>query len=75
MEQLIEILEDIKDGVDFRTETGLIDKQILSSFDILAIIGELSEEFDIEITPVDIVPSNFNSAEALWAMIQRLQEA
>ena len=43
--------------------------------EILSIVGELEEAFDIEITPVDIVPENFNSAQALWAMVQRLQEA
>ncbi len=73
MEKLLEILEDIKEGVDFRIEKGLIDNEILDSFDILSIVGELEEEFEVDITPVDIVPENFNSADALWDMVQRLQ--
>lgn len=72
MEELIEILEDIKEGVDYESEEQLIDKGILASFDILSIVSELEDAFNIEITPVDIIPTNFNSAKALWAMVQRL---
>jgi len=75
MDKILDILEEIKSGVDFKNEKGLIDNDILDSFDILSIVGELEDAFDIEITPVDIVPSNFNSAESLWAMVQRLMEA
>ena len=75
MDKVLEILEEIKSGVDFEKEKGLIDNDILDSFDILSIVGELEDTFDIEVTPVDIVPSNFNSAESLWAMVQRLMEA
>ena len=73
MDELFELLEDIKPTVDFRTCTGLIDDGYLDSFDILSIVSELNDAFGIEISPVDIVPENFNSAKALWAMIQRLQ--
>ena len=51
-----------------------IDDGIFSSFDIVSLVGELNDAFDIDITPVDIVPENFNSAEAMWEMIQRLQD-
>lgn len=74
MEELIEILEDIKPGVDYTTEDKLIDNAILDSFSILSLVSELEDAFDIEITPVNLVPENFNSAKALWAMVQRLQE-
>lgn len=53
---------------------SLIDDGILDSFDIVSIVGELNDTFDIDITPADIVPENFNSAEAMWDMIQRLQD-
>ena len=75
MEKLLEILNDIQPDADYETCTTLIDDEVLDSFAILYIVGELEEAFDIEITPVDIVPENFNSAQALWAMVQRLQEA
>ena len=74
MEALYEILEDIQPDVDFETETALIDDHILSSLSILSLIAELEDEFDITIPAVEIIPPNFNSAKAMWAMIQRLQE-
>lgn len=65
----MEILEDICPDVDFENETALIDDKILSSFDILSIISEISDVFEITLTPAEIIPKNFNSAEALWEMI------
>ena len=73
MEKLIEILEDIQPDADYENCTTLIDDGILESFAILSIVGELEDEFDISITPAEIIPENFNSAKALWAMVQRLQ--
>ena len=74
MEQLLEILTEVNSGVDYETCDTLIDDGIFDSFDIVSIVGELNDTFDIEITPVDIIPDNFNSAEAMWDMIQRLQD-
>lgn len=73
MEELMEILEDICPDVDFESETALIDDKILSSFDILSIISEISDAFNITLTPAEIIPKNFNSAEALWEMICALK--
>ena len=73
MEKLIEILADIQPDADYENCTTLIDDGILESFAILSIVGELEDEFDISITPAEIIPENFNSAAALWAMVQRLQ--
>ena len=73
MEKLIEILEDSQPEADYENCTTLIDDGILESFAILSIVGELEDEFDISITPAEIIPENFNSAAALWAMVQRLQ--
>ena len=73
MEELLEILEDIQPDADYENCTTLIDDGILESFAILSIVGELEDEFDISITPAEIIPENFNSAAALWAMVQRLQ--
>ena len=56
MDELLELLEDIKPTVDFRTCTGLIDDGYLDSFDILSIVSELNDAFGIEISPVDIIP-------------------
>ena len=75
MEQLLEILKDIQPDVDYENCTTLIDDELLDSFAILSIVSELEDAFDVEITPVDIIPENFNSAQALWEMVQRIQEA
>ena len=73
MDKLIEILEEIKPGVDYETCVTLIDDGLLDSFAILSIVSELQDEFDISITPAEIVPENFNSAAALWEMVCRLK--
>ncbi len=74
MEELLDILKEVNADVDFKNCDTLIDDGLLDSFDIVSIVGELNDAFDIEITPVDIIPSNFNSAEAMWNMIQKLQD-
>ena len=74
MDEVIEVLEDIKDDVDYETCTTLIDDHIFDSFDILQLISALNDTFDISIPASEIVPENFNSAKALWEMVQKLQE-
>ena len=74
MEELMEILQDLHPDVDFETEEHLVDDKILDSFDIVSLIAEINENFDIAVTAKDILPENFNSARALYALIQRLEE-
>ena len=74
MDNIIEILEQIKPGVDFRTEENLIEEEILDSFDIVTLVAKLNDEFDIEITPADLVPENFNSAEKIYELVTKLEE-
>ena len=74
MEELMEILENLRPDVDFENETALVTDEILQSFDIVSLVGEIDSVFDVEITPVDLIPENFNSAAALWALIQKLIE-
>lgn len=74
MEELLEILTDLHPEVDFETCETLVDDKIIDSFDIVSIISEISEQFDVVIPAEEIVPENFNSAEALYDLIQRLEE-
>ena len=74
MEELLEILNGLHPDVDFETEDKLIDGGILDSFDIVTLISEITETFDVSVTAKDIVPENFNSAKALYALIQRLED-
>lgn len=73
MEKLLEILNEVNPDVDYENCTTLIDDGLLDSFAILEIVSEINDEFDVEVSAPDIVPENFNSAKALWDMIQRLQ--
>ena len=74
MDELIEILENLHPEVDFETCTTLIDDKILDSFDIITIISEINEEFDVVIPAEEIVPENFNSAQALYELVTRLAD-
>lgn len=74
MEELIEILEDIKPGVDYEKCTTLIDEHILGSLQIISLVAELEDAFDISIPTVEIKAENFNSAKALWTMVQKLKD-
>lgn len=74
MEKLIEILEDIQPGVDYENCRELVTGHYLPSLSIISLVAELEDEFDVTIPAVEIIPANFNSAEALMAMIERLQE-
>lgn len=72
-EQLLNILNDLRPDVEFENSSTLIDDGILDSFDIINLVGELNDTFDIEITVEDILPANFNSVESILSLIQRLQ--
>lgn len=74
MEKILEILQSIRSDVDFESEKSLIDDGILDSFDIVSIVGELCDEFEITITVDDMEPENFNSVEAILALVERLQD-
>lgn len=74
MEELLKVLRKVKPGVDFENCNTLIEDEILDSFDIVTLVAALDDEFDIQITAKDILPENFNSAEAIYALVQRLDE-
>ena len=72
-ETILEILSGVRSDVDFENSTKLIDDGILESLDIVAIVGELNDEFDVEISVEDLVPENFNSVDAMVELITRAQ--
>ncbi len=74
MEELMEILKGMRPDVDFEKETGLITDGILDSFDVISLVSELNDTFDIEIGSGDMVPANFNSAAAIYEMVKRLED-
>ena len=72
MEQLMEILMDINPDIDYENEKNLIDGKVLDSFSIVNLVSQISDTFDIEISPKYLVPMYFNSADAIWEMIQAI---
>ena len=74
MEELLVILEDIIPGEDYENSTTLVDDNILDSFAIISLVAAIEDNFGVVVSPAELIPENFNSAEALWAMITRLQD-
>ena len=73
MDKLLELLQGIRPDVDFENETELIDDGILDSFDVVSIISEIDDVFGVQIRINELEPENFNSAEAIWTLIQKLK--
>lgn len=74
MEALLKILTNLHPEVDFETSTDLVDGKIIDSFDIVSIISEINDEYDVVIPAEEIVPDNFNSAQTLYELIVRLED-
>lgn len=74
MEQLLNILEEIKPGFVFTGRADLVDSGDLDSFDVISLVGELNDAFDIDIPVEAIVPENFNSVDAMMALINKALE-
>ena len=72
MDKLMKILWEINPDIDFETKDALIDGGMLDSFDIVTLVAEIDDAFGIEIPAEALVPENFNSAKAIFALIQRL---
>lgn len=74
MDKLLQILKGIRSDIDFANEKKLIDDHVLDSFDIIAIVNELNDAYDIEIDVEDLEPDNFNTVEAMLELIEKLQD-
>ena len=74
MDELKKILQEIRPDIDFEAEKALIDDGLLDSFDIISIVGEVNTAFDVDINVEYLLPENFNSMEAMYELICRLQD-
>ena len=68
--QIMEILTEICPGIDFENEKALIDDGLIDSLDIVAVVTELMEAFDVELGVDDLTPENFNGVEAIEELIE-----
>lgn len=73
MDELLKILNEINSDIDYVNEKALIDDGLLDSLDVVALVSELNDHYGIEIDLDELVPENFNSVEAMLAMIERLK--
>lgn len=73
MEKLLDLLNKNYPAIDFINETGLVTGGILDSVEVISIITEIEDAFDISISMEYIKPENFDSAEAMWNMIEELK--
>lgn len=74
MNKLLEILSDVRPDIDFSQTNLLVEDGILDSFDIVMLVGELNEAYEIKIGVEDLVPENFNSVDAIMNLINRLKD-
>ncbi|MBP5187014.1 MAG: acyl carrier protein [Clostridiales bacterium] len=74
MDELIEILKEIHPDVDYATATNLVDGKILDSFDIISLVSEIADKFDVVVSAEHMIPENFNSAQAIWDLIRKLED-
>ena len=73
-EKIIKMLEENDDSIDYANETHLIDDGLLDSFGVIALVADLEDAFDVEIGTADLVPENFNSVNAIWALVEKLRD-
>jgi len=74
MSELLEILQEMHDDIDFATHETLIDDNVIDSFDIITLIAEIDDRMGVRIPPEELVPENFNSYTAISALIERLED-
>jgi acyl carrier protein len=75
VDDVLKILRELRPDVDFDSEQSLIDGGVLDSFDIVSLVGEINDAFDVTVPPQELIPENFNSALTIWKLIERLQDA
>lgn len=71
MEKILQILNEMKPGVNFENETDIVNKGLLTSMEVVQLVMELNDAFDIEISPIDIVPENFSSLDAINKLVEK----
>lgn len=68
------ILQGLRPEFDFSEEKDFIAEGMIDSFDMVNLVNELEENFDIIIDGIDILPENFSSLEAIESLINRSEK-
>lgn len=70
-EKILNILKDIRPEFDFIASLNFIEDGMLDSFDIVTLVSELEDNFDVLIDGEDVIPENFDSIESIMNIIQK----
>ena len=74
IDEILQILDEVKPGLDAGEHDELVKTGLLDSVDIMGIVMAISEEFDLEVTTLDLKEENFHTAAAMLALVNRLEE-
>ena len=74
IDEILQILDEVKPGLEAGEHDELVKTGLLDSVDIMGIVMAISEEFDLEVTPLDLKEENFHTASAMLALVNRLEE-
>ena len=74
MDKLLKILNRLHPDVDFTAVEDLYEEGVLDSLDMVRLVTEISREFDVQIPAEELLPENFQNAETIYALIERLDE-
>lgn len=72
--KIMDIIQEIKPSAEITEDTLLLDEHVLDSLSIVSLVSELCDEFDIDITPLDVIPENFATVGNIADMIERIEE-
>ena len=67
------ILRETRPDIDFNAEKKLVTNNVLDSFDMITIVGEINDAFDIYVNAGDLQPEHFDSVASIWKLIQSYQ--
>lgn len=70
-EKVLEILAGIRPEFEFSEKINFVDEGMLDSFDIVTLVSEIEENFDINVSGADILPENFSSIDSIISLINK----
>ena len=74
IEEIMNILAEVKPGLQVTPDEELVRTGLLDSVDIMPMVMALAEEWDLEISPLDLKEENFHTANAILALVNRLED-
>lgn len=74
LDEIMKILAEVKPGIEAEPNTELVRTGVLDSVDIMSVVMALAEEFDLEISPLDLKEENFHTPNAILDLVNRLDD-